>query len=100
MTDNAKAYRVSRSFRDAVTELAAHHTFTRAYRPQTNGKVERFNKTLVAEWAYNRPYMTNGERVDALDEWLHHYNHHRPHTALDGRTPMQALEQHVPGKHT
>jgi transposase InsO family protein len=60
------------------------HRRTRPYRPQTNGKVERFNRTLLEEWAYVRPYSSESERTAALDDWLHTYNHHRHHTAIGG----------------
>jgi transposase InsO family protein len=65
----------------------------------SNGKVERFNLTLAGEWAYARPYPSNQRRLDALPAWLHDYNHHRPHRALDGRSPMQLLNN-LPGSHT
>ena len=55
-----------------------------SYRPQTNGKVERFNRTLHAEWAYARPWRSDGQRTRALTAWLHLYNHHRHHTAIGG----------------
>ena len=57
------------------------------YRPQTNGKVERFNRTLMKEWAYARPYKSERLRRPALPKWLHIYNHHRAHTALKGQPP-------------
>ncbi|MER7624165.1 integrase core domain-containing protein, partial [Streptomyces sp. NPDC126503] len=60
----------------------------RPYRPQTNGKVERFNRTLLDEWAYLRPYTSNTERTEALADFLHTYNHHRCHTALSGHPPI------------
>ena len=57
----------------------------------SNGKVERFNRTLLDEWAYARPYRSNAERHAALDLWLHTYNHHRGHTALGGRPPASRV---------
>ena len=91
LTDNAMAYRHSRQVQAAVAELGAVGRFTRPYRPQTHGKVERFNRTLLAEWAYVRPYATNAEPTGALDSWLHLYNHHRAHTALGGHPPISRL---------
>jgi len=67
------------------------HRRTRPFRPQTNGKVERFNRTLAAEWAYARPYRSETEREAAYATWLHHYNHHRPRTGLAGSTPTQRV---------
>jgi len=81
LTDNGSCYR-SHVFNAVLGN--AKHTFTRAYRPQTNGKVERFNRTLLAEWAYARTWTSEGQRVRALDRWLHIYNHHRHHTAVGG----------------
>ena len=57
-------------------------------RAQTSGKVERFNRTLLDEWAYTRVYTSNSQRTRALDRWLHLYNHHRGHTALGGQPPV------------
>jgi transposase InsO family protein len=91
LTDNAMAYRRSVQVRAAVAELGAVQRFTRPYRPQTNGKAERFNRTLLAEWAYLRPYASNQERTAALDGWLHLYNHHRAHTALGGHPPISRV---------
>jgi transposase InsO family protein len=91
LTDNAFAYRHSRQVQAVVAELGAVQRFTRPYRPQTNGKAERFNRTLLAEWAYVRPYQTNAERTAALDGWLHLYNHHRAHTALGGQPPISRV---------
>jgi transposase InsO family protein len=99
MTDNGFAYR-SRAYNTLLGELGARHKHTRPYRPQTNGKAERFIKTLLAEWAYARPYADNADRLAALPEYLAFYNHERPHTALEGRTPMQVLVNNVRGKHT
>jgi len=99
MTDEAKNYTVSSDFADALYELLSRHKTTGPYRPRINGKVERFNRTLGEEWAYGKLYTTNGGRLRALSYWLDYYNHRRPHTALGGLTPMQALVNHVSGKH-
>ncbi|MFF8557268.1 IS481 family transposase [Streptomyces sp. NPDC015501] len=88
LTDNAWAYRKGLAWRNALADLGATGKLTRAYRPQTNGKVERFNRTLLDEWAYIRPYTANTERTDALADFLHTYNHHRSHTALGGHPPI------------
>jgi transposase InsO family protein len=81
LTDNGACYK-SHVFAAALDGI--EHRRTRPRRPQTNGKVERFNRTLLDEWAYVRPYDSEAERVAALDDWLHLYNHHRFHTALGG----------------
>jgi hypothetical protein len=73
---------------------------TRRYRPQTSGKVERFHRTLLQEWAYARLYRSNAERRRAFTRWLRFYNHRRPRTSLDGLTPMAALVNNAAGKHT
>jgi transposase InsO family protein len=91
MTDNALAYRRSHAWRDALTEIGAQARFTRRYRPQTNGKAERFNRTLLDEWAYQRPFTSNTERAAALPVWLHTYNHHRSHTAIGGHPPISRI---------
>ncbi|MFD4263383.1 IS481 family transposase [Streptomyces sp. NPDC058534] len=91
LTDNAWPYRKSFAWRDALTDLGASRKLTRAYRPQTNGKVERFNRTLLDEWAYLRPYTSNTERTAALTDFLHTYNHHRCHTALGGHPPISRV---------
>jgi transposase InsO family protein len=91
LTDNAFAYRHSRHLQAVVAELGATQRFTRPYRPQTNGKAERFNRTLLAEWAYVRPYASNSDRTAALDGWLHLYNYHRAHTALGGQPPISRV---------
>jgi len=88
LTDNAFAYRHGRAVRASLQALGARHLFTRPYRPQTNGKVERFNRTLLEEWAYVQPYLSNEERSALLPDWLHRYNHHRSHTALAGQPPV------------
>ncbi len=99
MTDNGFAYR-SRAYAARLEQLGTRHTRTRPFRPQTNGKAERFIKTLLAEWAYARPYAHNAERLAALPQFLDFYNHGRPHTALGGLAPMQVLVNNVRGKHT
>jgi len=88
LTDNAWPYRKSFAWQQALADLGAAGKLTRAYRPQTNGKVERFNRTLLEEWAYLRPYTSNSERTEALTDFLHTYNHHRCHTALGGHPPI------------
>jgi transposase InsO family protein len=90
LTDNAGGY-VSGLFTAAVAAGGATHKRIRPYRPQTNGKVERFNRTLLAEWAYVQVYTSNQQRTMALDGWLHLYNHHRAHTALGGRPPISRV---------
>jgi transposase InsO family protein len=99
LTDNAKAYAESVVFAETAAGLGIWLKRTRRYRPQTNGKVERFNKTLLDEWAYARLYRSNAERCRALAGWLRLYNHRRPHTSLDGLTPMAILVNNVGGKH-
>jgi transposase InsO family protein len=100
LTDNAKAYTQSLAFTETAAGLGIWLKRTRPYRPQTNGKVERFNKTLLDEWAYGRLYRSNTERRRAFTRWLWSYNHRRPHTSLDGLTPMAVLVNNVHGNHT
>ena len=90
ITDNGGCYR-SLPWRTAVNSTGVTHKRTRPYRPQTNGKVERFNRTLLTEWAYLRPYRSEQARQAALPQWLHTYNHHRPHTALGGHPPASRV---------
>ncbi|MEU3349868.1 IS481 family transposase [Streptomyces sp. NPDC006700] len=90
LTDNGSCYR-SRDWRDLLAAAGIVHKRTRPYRPQTNGKVERFNRTLLDEWAYARPYRSEQERRDAFPAWLHTYNHHRGHTALKGQPPASRV---------
>ena len=88
LTDNGPCYR-SRPFAEALGDIS--HKRTRPYRPQTNGKVERFHRTLVDEWAYARLYRSDTERSEAFATWLHTYNHHRGHTALGGQPPASRV---------
>lgn len=89
LTDNGSCYR-SKLFAETLGE-AIKHKRTRPYRPQTNGKVERFNRTTLEEWAYARPYDSEAERAALHSEWLHAYNHHRGHTALGGKSPADLV---------
>lgn len=81
MTDNGACY-LSKAFGALLVDMAIIHTRTRPRRPQTNGKAERYNRTLLNEWAYARPYRSDAARTRALAPWLHMYNHHRHHTAI------------------
>jgi transposase InsO family protein len=89
LTDNGACYK--RRFSEALTELRIRHSRTRPYRPQTNGKAERFNRTLTEGWAYARVYRSENARTAALEHWLHTYNHHRTHTAIGGQPPISRL---------
>ena len=90
LTDNGSCYR-SLLWRDALATAGITHKRTRPYRPQTNGKVERFNRTLLDEWAYAQSYPSETARRDAFPTWLHTYNHHRGHTALKGLPPASRV---------
>ncbi len=92
MTDNGSCY-VSHVFNDALAELGIRHLYTRPYRPQTNGKAERFIQTLLREWAYARSYRTSNQRAKALTKWLRFYNRERPHSALSGIAPLIRLRR-------
>ncbi len=95
LTDNAFCYR-GKLFNEALGDIV--HKYCRPYRPQTNGKVERFHRTLLEEWAYVRPYACEASRTRALAWWLHRYNHHRVHTAIGG--PPVSRVTNLPGEHT
>jgi transposase InsO family protein len=97
LTDNAKNYVLSKTFRHALGGI--EHSRIRPRRPQTNGKVERFNRTLLDEWAYVRTYRSDQARDQALTRWLHLYNHHRSHTALGGQAPMDTVSN-LPGHYS
>ena len=92
MTDNGSCYR-SRRFRRALEALGVRHLFTRPYRPQTNGKAERFIQTAKREWAYARAYRSSAWRALALPGFLHRYNGRRPHRGIGNRTPLSRLEE-------
>ena len=94
MTDNGSCYR-SRPFNTALRAIA--HKLTRPYRPQTNGKIERFHRTLTTEWAYARHYGSDHARADTYQDWIHSYNHHRPHTGIGGKSPIDRVHN-VNGK--
>ena len=90
LSDNGSAYR-SHAWRDACAELDIKHKRTRPYRPQTNGKIERFHRTLGDGWAYAHFYESEAARRAALPAWIHHYNHHRLHTAIGNKAPISRL---------
>jgi transposase InsO family protein len=90
LSGNGGAYR-SHLWRDTCAELEIKHKRPRPYRPQTNGKIERFRRTLADGWAYARCYTSEAERRGELHGWLHHYNHHRPHTACGSQPPFSRL---------
>jgi transposase InsO family protein/transposase len=90
LSDNGSCYR-SYLWRDTCAELGITPKRTRPYRPQTNGKLERFHRTLADGWAFKKFYSSETARRAALPAWLHHYNHHRPHTAIGRSAPMSRL---------
>jgi transposase InsO family protein len=90
LTDNGASYR-GFAYRDALVHLGIRHKRTRPFRPQTNGKAERFIRTLLDEWAYVRPYRANAERLTALPRYVHFYNRGRPHSAIRGLVPHAAV---------
>lgn len=96
LSDNGSAYK-SHAWRDACATLGIRHKRTRPYRPQTNGKIERFHRTLADGWAYARFYESEAQRRAALPGWLHFYNHHRHHSAI-GAPPISRLNN-LPGHH-
>ncbi|MFH8596455.1 IS481 family transposase [Streptomyces rimosus] len=98
LTDNAWAY-TKNTWRRTCRELEIQPRWTRPWRPQTNGKVERFHRTLLDEWAYHQPYTSDTERQAAFADWQDWYNYHRPHTGIGGHTPASRVtnlpEQHI-----
>ena len=91
LTDNAKVYRVGRNWRAVCAGLGIRRRFTKPRCPWTNGKAERFNRTLLSEFAYAQPWLSNHERLTALDTWVDRYNTRRAHSALGGRPPATRL---------
>jgi transposase InsO family protein len=98
LTDNAWAYSKN-TWRQTCRDLGIGPRWTRPWRPQTNGKVERFHRTLLDEWAYQRPYTSETERQAAFPDWLDWYNYHRPHTGISGQTPASRVTN-LSGQHT
>jgi Integrase core domain. len=90
MTDNGSCY-VSRRFRRTLDRHQMRHLRTRPYRPQTNGKAERFIQTMLLGWAYKRPYPNSKRRTAALAPWLRYYNEQRPHRSLGMNAPLKRL---------
>ena len=98
LTDNGGCYR-SHLWRDTCDDLAVTHKRTRPYRPQTNGKIERFHRTMVEGWAFKKFYSSESARLAALPAWVHQYNHHRPHSAIGKAAPITRLDN-LAGHHT
>jgi transposase InsO family protein len=90
LSDNGSPY-ISHLWQDTCADLDITPKRTRPRRPQTNGKIERFHRTLADGWAYRRFYSSENARRAALAGWLHQYNHHRPHSALGGQPPISRL---------
>jgi transposase InsO family protein len=98
LSDNGSCYR-SHVWRDTCAELRIQHKRTRPYRPQTNGKIERFHRTMTGEWAFARHYPNERTRRTALPAWLHTYNHHRQHSAI-GKVPPITRLTNLPGQYS
>ena len=91
LTDNAKVYRIGSTWRAVCVALGLRRRFIKPGCPWTNGKAERFNRTLQTEFAYHQPWTSNQDRLDALPTWVHHYNTERAHSALTGQPPASRL---------
>jgi transposase InsO family protein len=91
MTDNAFTYVKNRSLRELLADRGIRHLTTQPYRPRTNGKVERFHQTMGREWGHGRSYPSSAHRASLLEDWLEHYNHRRPHSALGNRPPISRV---------
>jgi transposase InsO family protein len=98
LSDNGSCYR-SFLWRDTCAELGITANKTRPYRPQTNGKIERFHRTLAEGWAFKKFYNSESARLAALPAWVHEYNHHRPHSAIGKRSPITRLDN-LAGHHS
>ena len=97
LSDNGACYR-SKLWAQTCAELGIRPKKTRPYRPQTNGKIERFHRTLADGWAFQRFFPSESHRRKALPGWLHEYNHHRPHTAIGNLPPITRLTN-LPGQY-
>ena len=93
LSDNAWAYTNNRSLRELLWRRAITHKTIRPYRPQTNGKVERYQQTLAREWAYGQTYASSAARRQALPHWIEHYNTPRNHSAIGDRSPFTKVHQ-------
>jgi transposase InsO family protein len=91
LSDNAWCYRYNRSLRELLAMHRIRHLFIRPRRPQTNGKVERFQQTLKREWGSGQVYRSSDHRATALSHWLNYYNERRPHSSLGGRPPISRV---------
>jgi transposase InsO family protein len=91
MSDNAFTYIHNRSMRELLAAREIKHLRTKPYRPQTNGKVERFHQTMAREWAYGLSYRSHRHRNRALPHWLEHYNTRRPHSGIENRPPISRV---------
>jgi len=99
LSDNGPAYK-SHAWRDTCARLGVKHKRTRPYRPQTNGKIERFHRTMADGWAFSKHYASESARRAALPAWLHFYNHHRPHTAIGKLPPISRISSNLPGNYS
>ena len=99
ITDNGSCYR-SGLWHRSCTATGTTPKRTRPYRPQTNGKIERFHRILLEEWAYIRPWTSEGQRARAYHGFIHFYNHHRSHGSLGWATPTSIITDNLPAMHT
>ena len=98
LSDNGSCYK-SHLWGETCADLGITPKKTRPYRPQTNGKIERFHRTLAEGWAFKKFYNSESARLAALPAWVHEYNHHRPHSAI-GKTPPISRLNNLAGHHT